>query len=135
MNTEPIVVEQAYDVPGSTVWRAITDKDQMRQWYFETMTEFKPEPGFESSFIVQCEGVDYSHLWTVTIVVPETKIAYRWRYEGYPGDSTVTWDLSDTPRGTLLKLTHSGIETFPQDDPIFSRESGVAGWDCSGKRR
>jgi hypothetical protein len=36
--------------------------------------------------------------------------------------------LSETPQGTNLKLTHVGIETFPQDNPLFSRESGEAGW-------
>ena len=35
MNTDSIVVEQTYNVPIAVVWKAITDKDQMRQWYFE----------------------------------------------------------------------------------------------------
>ncbi len=54
--------------------------------------------------------------------------AYDWRYGGYLGNSSVTWELSETPGGTKLKLTHKGHETFAQDNPIFSRESGEAGW-------
>jgi len=128
MNADPIVVEQTYHAPVAEVWRAITDKDQMRQWFFEPMTDFEPEVGFETQFDVKCEGQNFPHQWKVTEVVPETRIAYDWRYGGYPGDSSVTWELSQTPDGTKLKLTHWGHETFPQDNPVFSREGCEAGW-------
>ena len=124
----PIVVEQTYNAPIAVVWKAITDKDQMRQWFFEPMTDFEPEVGFETEFEVQCEGQNFPHQWKVTEVVPERRIVYEWRYGGYPGDSSVTWELSETRDGTKLKLTHKGHETFSQDNPIFSRESGEAGW-------
>ena len=125
---EPIVVEQIFNAPISVVWKAITDTDQMRRWFFETMTNFEPAVGFQAQFNVRVEDQDYPHQWKVTDVVPEKRIVYDWRYGGYPGDSSVTWELSETPHGTKLTLTHKGIETFPQDDPMFSRESGQAGW-------
>ena len=128
MNESPIVVEQTYNVPIAVVWRAITDKDQMRQWYFEAMTDFVPEVGFETEFDVQHEGQTYPHQWKVTEVVPEKRIAYGWRYGGLPGDSTVSWDLSETPDGTRLRLTHEGFETLSQDDPTVGREGCEAGW-------
>lgn len=128
MKTDPIIVEQVFSAPRTVVWKAITDKDQMRQWFFEPITDFEPEVGFETEFDVQCEGQNYPHQWKVTEVLPEKKITYDWRYGGYPGNSTVTWELSETPDGTRLKLAHEGHETFPQDNPVFSRESGEAGW-------
>jgi uncharacterized protein YndB with AHSA1/START domain len=100
----------------------------MRQWFFEPITDFKPEVGFETKFNVRKEDQNYPHLWKVTDVVPERQITYQWRYGGYFGNSYVTWELSESPNGTKLKLTHEGHETFPQDNPIFSRESGQAGW-------
>lgn len=127
MNSNPIVVEQTYDAPVVVVWKAITEKDQMRQWYFEPMAEFEPVVGFETRFNVHCEDKDYLHVWKVNSVVPPKLIAYTWRYEGYPGDSTVTWELSKVGDGTHLKLTHAGHETL-QGDPIFSRENCLAGW-------
>ena len=129
MNTAPVVVEQTFNAPMEVVWKAITDKDQMRQWFFETMTDFEPELGFETQFNVRCEDRDYPHLWKVTDVAPGRRIAYDWRYGGYPGVSKVVWEVSEKPNGTKLKLTHQGHETFPQDDPVFSRESGQAGWE------
>ena len=128
-NAAPIIVEQTFNAPIAVVWRAITDKEQMRQWFFETMTDFKPEPGFETHFNVRSDDRDFQHMWKVTEVVPEKRIAYDWRYGGYPGNSTVVWELSETPNGTQLSLTHEELEPFPQDDPVFSRESGQAGWD------
>lgn len=128
MDTAPIVVERTYSAPIAVVWKAITEKDQMRQWYFEPMTEFEPEVGFETEFDVEYEGQVFPHQWKVTEVVPETRIVYDWRYGGIPGDSSVTWELSETPDGTKLTLTHKGCESFPQDNPAFSREAGVAGW-------
>jgi uncharacterized protein YndB with AHSA1/START domain len=128
MNNDPIVVEGTYKVPIAVVWNAITDKDQMRQWYFEPMTEFEPEVGFETQFDVQCEGQNFPYQWKVTEVVPEKRIAYGWRYGGYTGDSSVMWELSETSDGTKLKLTHRGHETFSQNMPVFSREACEAGW-------
>jgi len=129
MSSETIVVEQIFDAPIAVVWNAIADKDEMRQWFFEPMTEFEPEVGFETQFNVRCEDQDYLHLWKVIEVLPQQRIAYEWRYGGYPGDSTVTWELSEERQGTKLKLTHAGRETFPQDDPNFHRVSCQAGWD------
>jgi uncharacterized protein YndB with AHSA1/START domain len=128
-NVDPIVVEQTFDAPLAVVWKALTDQGQMRQWFFEAMTDFRPETGFETQFNVRCENRDYLHIWKVTDVVPGEKIAYGWRYAGYRGDSTVVWELSKTPNGTKLSLTHQGHETFPQDDPAFSWESCRAGWE------
>ena len=129
MDTEsgPIVVEQVYDAPLSEVWRAITDKDQMRQWYFEPMTDFVPRVGFETEFRVRCEGDDFLHQWKVTEVDEGKRIAYQWRYGGYPGDSVVTWELSQEGGGVKLTLTHEGQESI-QGHPLFSRENGIAGW-------
>ena len=129
MKAEPIVVEQTFEVPIEAVWRAITEKEQMCQWFFEAIPEFEPVPGFQTQFNVRAENTDYLHLWRLKEVVPHEKIVYEWRYGGISGDSSVTWELSETTEGTKLKLTHDGIESFPQDDPAFKREVGQAGWD------
>lgn len=129
MNSDPIVVEQTYAVPPALVWKAITEPDQMRQWFFETMTDFQPEVGFETKFDVENEGVVYPHHWIVKEVVAEKRLAYSFRFGGIQGDSTVTWVLAETENGTKLTVTHEVHEPFPKDDPIFSRESALEGWE------
>jgi len=129
IGTEPVLVEHVYDAPVPDVWDAITTIEKMRRWFFEEITDFRPEVGFETEFTHHNEGKDYVHQWKITEVVPERKITYRWRYAGYPGDSTVTWELYEVPGGTRLRLIHRGQETFPKDDPAFTRESCKAGWE------
>jgi uncharacterized protein YndB with AHSA1/START domain len=123
---EAIVVERIYDAPVGRVWAALTDANEMRQWYFD-LKEFKPEIGFEFDFVVEHEGNSYHHLCKVREVIPQKKIAYTWRYKGQPGDSLVTFELFPEGDKTRLQLTHTGIETFPKT-PAYERKNFEAGW-------
>jgi len=123
---EAVIVERTFDAPVARVWKALTDVDQMRAWYFD-LKEFKLQIGFEFEFVVEHEGNTYHHLCKVTEVIPEKKIAYTWRYKGEVGDSLVTFELFGEGDRTRLKLTHSGIETFPKT-PAYARKNFEAGW-------
>ena len=68
---DAVVVERTLNAPVAKVWQALTDVDQMRQWYFD-LKEFRPEVGFEFEFVVEHEGNSYHHLCKVTEVVPQT---------------------------------------------------------------
>jgi len=126
--TETIVVEQTLDAPIAIVWDAITNQSRMPHWFFEQIIDFRPEVGFETQFVVNALGKDYLHLWKILDVDIEKRIVYQWRYGKIPGTSTVNWELSTTPAGTLLRVSHEGHENFPQDDTVFNREAGLAGW-------
>jgi uncharacterized protein YndB with AHSA1/START domain len=123
---EAIVVERVLNAPVARVWQALTDVNQMREWYFD-LKDFKPQVGFEFEFIVQHEGTNYHHLCKVSEVIPHEKIAYTWRYKGEPGNSLVTFELFPEGNKTRLKLTHIGIETFPRT-PAYARKNFEAGW-------
>jgi uncharacterized protein YndB with AHSA1/START domain len=123
---DAVIIERTLNAPVTRVWKALTDVDQMREWYFD-LKEFKPQVGFEFEFVVEHEGNKYHHLCRVTEVVPAKKIAYTWRYKGEPGDSLVTIRLSSDGEKTHLKLTHTGIETFPKT-PTYARKNFEAGW-------
>ena len=124
--TEVVVIERTFNAAVTRVWEALTNVDQMRQWYFD-LKDFLPEIGFEFEFVVEHEGNTYHHLWKVTEVIPQKKIAYTWRYKGEPGDSLVTFELFPDGNKTRLKLTHTGIETFPKT-PVYARKNFEAGW-------
>ena len=126
VNAEAVVVERTLDASVARVWKALTDVDQMRQWYFD-LKEFKPEIGCEFEFLVEHEGNNYYHLCKVSEVIPQKKIAYTWRYKGAPGNSLVTFELFPEDDKTRLKLTHSGIETFPKT-PAYARKNFETGW-------
>lgn len=122
----PVIVERTFNAPVGRVWQALTDVEQMRQWYFD-LKEFKPEAGFEFEFTVEHEGTKYHHLCKVSEAVPQKRIAYTWRYKGHEGDSLVTFELFAEGDKTRLKLTHEGLETFPKT-PAFARKNFEAGW-------
>ncbi len=110
--TEAVVIERTFNAPVGRVWTALTNVEQMRQWYFD-LKEFKPE-------------VDH-HLCKVTKVIPQKALAYTWRYQGHKGDSLVTFELFADGDKTRLKLTHEGLETFPKT-PSFARKNFMEGW-------
>ena len=131
----PIVVEQSFNATIDTVWRSITELDQMKQWYFENIPSFKPEVGFETSFNVRSGERNFMHRWRVTEVVPLKRISYDWKYDSYPGDSYVVFELSEQGGVTTLRLTATVSEDFPDDIPEFKRESCIAGWQYFIKDR
>jgi uncharacterized protein YndB with AHSA1/START domain len=127
MNNEPFVIERTYNAPVEKVWKAITDKTQMKEWYFD-LKEFKPEVGFEFQFEGGTDEHSYLHLCKVTEVVVGKKLTYSWRYDGYAGNSFVTFELFPEGNKTTLKLTHTGLETFPANNPDFAKQNFAMGW-------
>ena len=123
-----VIVEKLFDAPVEKVWKAITDKDEMKEWYFN-LDEFKAEKGFEFSFAGEGhKGEKYIHVCKITEVIPYKKLQYSWRYIDYDGYSMVTFELFEEGNKTRLRLTHEGLETFPQNSPDFAKESFTAGW-------
>ena len=129
MSTQPVIIEQLLDAAPQTVWSALTDVEIMKNWYFH-LHEFKAEVGFQFQFTGgNEEGIKYLHICEVTEADPPTKLTYSWRYDGYDGVSYVTFDLFPQDQNTLLRLTHSGLETFPADNLDFATANFQKGWD------
>lgn len=126
---DPIVITQEFNVPVNRVWDAITNKEEMIKWYFEMIPAFEPVVGFETSFnVITPENKNYLHVWKVTEVIPMKKIVYNWKYKGYTGDSFVVWELTSNNNKTILNFSCHGANSFPQDNPDFTRESCTNGW-------
>ena len=105
------------DYPPTTVWKFLTDSELLSQWLMEN--DFKPIMGHKFQFktyprvklgfdgIVYCEVLE---------VLPNERLSYSWK--GGPGNgkihlnSVVTWILTPTPKGTELRLEHTGFKGF-----------------------
>jgi len=124
-----IIVEQTFNQSIETVWNSITRVELMRQWFFDNIPAFESKVGFETQFNIATPNRNFIHLWRVTEVIPLKKITSNWKYEGYQGDSFVTFELFRENDLTKLKLTTKVVESFPEDIPEFKRESGLEGWN------
>jgi uncharacterized protein YndB with AHSA1/START domain len=128
MKNEPFTIKRTLNAPIEKVWKAITKKDQMKQWYFN-IAEFKLEVGFEFRFLAgKDKNNQYMHICKITEIVPNKKLSYSWRFDGYEGMSYVTFELFRERDKTRIKLTHEGLETFPASNPDLARENFVQGW-------
>ena len=123
----PIKVEVLLNAPVERVWSAISDKAEIKQWYFD-LEEFIPAIGFTFSFYGGNDHTKYLHLCTVIEAVPNEKLAYTWRYDGYEGKSVVNWILTEEDGKTRLMLLHEGLESFPADKPDFAKHNFEEGW-------
>lgn len=124
-----VTIDCQIDARPAKVWRALTDPDQMRIWYFPMLEDFVPTPGFETRFTVSHGGKDFLHLWKITEAIDLQKISYEWRYGGYPGATLLEFALEPSGDGTFLRLRHSGLLTFdPENHPELSSEHFKQGW-------
>jgi uncharacterized protein YndB with AHSA1/START domain len=128
MSAQPIVMERVLNAPVTKVWKAITDKDEMKSWYFD-LEEFKAAVGLQFQFMGGPDpNTQYRHLCEVTEVIPNKKLTYSWRYDGYTGNYLVPFELFEQGNNTLLRLTHTGLETFPASNTDFAAKNFVEGW-------
>ena len=126
--TNPIVIERTYDAPVEKVWAAISDPAQMKLWYFD-LPGFRAEVGCQFQFWGGTPEKSYLHLCEVKAAVPNQQLAYSWRYDGYPGDSLVTFDLFAEGEKTRVKLTHNGLESFAAaNNSDFDSKNFEMGW-------
>ncbi|MEO0570542.1 MAG: SRPBCC domain-containing protein [Bacteroidota bacterium] len=124
----PVIVEQTFNTPIQKVWNALTVLDEMVQWFFPNIPEYSAEIGFTTEFIVDSGERSFPHLWKVLEVIPQKKMVQEWRYEGYPGLCTVAFELQEKEGQTLLAVTSTVLEDFPDNIPEFRRDSCLAGW-------
>ncbi len=128
--SEPtIIVEETFDSSIEKVWNSITQIDQMREWFFDNIPDFKPEVGFETEFIVKSDERVFTHQWQITEVIPLKLIKYNWKYEEYDGNAFVVFELTEQAGLTKLSLKNIVSEDFSDDIPEFRRESCIGGWE------
>jgi uncharacterized protein YndB with AHSA1/START domain len=124
---EPLVKEVVLDASVSRVWKALTDKDELKQWCFE-MEAFQPEVGFEFRFYGEKDGYKFLHLCKVLEVEVEKKMKWLWSYKDVPGNTYVTFELFPQGNKTKLRLSHEGLEKLPQDEN-YAKQNFAEGWN------
>lgn len=101
-----VVVERTIAAPPEKIWRALTQPHLIAEWLMQN--DFVPTPGHrfqlqrapkpEVKVVIDCE---------VLAVEPNQTLSYSWAAFGL--ESTVTFTLTETPEGTLLRVEQVGF--------------------------
>jgi uncharacterized protein YndB with AHSA1/START domain len=104
--TRAVVVEREVPFPPERIWRALTQPHLIEEWLMKN--DFKPvvdhrfnlrkNPQPDVSIVVDCQ---------VLAIEPHKTLSYTWAAYGL--ESVVTWTLTPTRRGTLLRMEQSGF--------------------------
>ncbi|ROI06792.1 SRPBCC domain-containing protein [Chryseobacterium sp. G0240] len=126
----PIIVQYKINALAAKVWKALTDKNEMKSWYFD-IHDFEPEAGNEFNFYEPGGERKYHHQCQILEIIPGHLLKHSWSYPDFSSLKTiVTWELSPAENGsTTVKLTHEGIENFKDLGSGFSKESFTEGWN------
>jgi uncharacterized protein YndB with AHSA1/START domain len=111
-----VIVERDLPHPPEKVWRALTEGYLVEEWLMKN--DFRPVVGHHFSFRADWGAVDCE----VRAVEPNQTLSYTWGAFGL--ETLVTWNLTPTSTGTLLRMEQSG---FRQDQPRFY-EGAKSGW-------
>ena len=116
VQTRSVVVEREVPHPPEKIWRALTQPHLIGEWLMKN--DFKPEEGHRFNLSADWGAVD-GHVQTVE---PDKTLAYTWATKDLK--SLVTWTLTPTSTGTLLRMEQSGFRTDQQ--PYY--RGAVVGW-------
>lgn len=124
---DSIIVQQEFEVSPQLLWKYLTQLEHMQKWFFAALTSFEATRGFKTFFTFNYNNKNFTHLWEVRDVLAQEKLCLGWQYKEYPGDSEAIFEISSSPKGTILKLTANILSPFPEMEE-FSRESMQTGW-------
>ena len=111
-----VVVEREFPHPPERIWQALTQPHLIAEWLMRN--DFSPHVGHKFTLSADWGAVECE----VLSAEPMTRLVYSWRTKDL--DSTVTWSLSATKDGTVLRMEQSG---FRQDQKSYFK-GAKAGW-------
>lgn len=131
---ENVKISVKVNAPLDKVWNAITNKEQMKNWYFD-VPDFEPKIGNNFSFYGGDENEEYHHFCEIVDLIPNEKLKHSWTYPEISKEKTlVKWELKPENEGTIVTLTHKGLEAFEHLGENFKIHSFRKGWeDIVGK--
>jgi uncharacterized protein YndB with AHSA1/START domain len=96
-----VVVERAIAFAPEKIWRALTQPQLIEEWLMKN--DFKPVVDQRFTLSADWGSVDCR----VTAIEPNRSLSYTWAAMGL--ESVVTWTLTPTDDGTLLRMEQSGF--------------------------
>lgn len=125
-------ITRVFNVPAETLWKAITERDQLKQWYFDFDTHFRLEKDATFEWTAgDPQGKQWLHKGRMLEIVKNKKLMHSWEYPGYTGSSVVTWALNAlNENSTELLLTHEFVIPFDKNVEELKKEHFEKGWNA-----
>ncbi len=111
-------------VPRERVWAALTQADQLRQWFPTKDARVDLRPGGE----LYLEWDEMSSTGVIDEIEPPGRLVYRWNPAGTDHPSTtVEFTLTDQDdgSGTVLTVVERGFAQLPPE----AHSGNVEGWN------
>ncbi|SHE77158.1 SRPBCC family protein [Chryseobacterium takakiae] len=126
--SHPIIIEQKVNASAEKIWKALTDINEMKIWYFD-IPDFIPEEGAVFNFYEPGDEKKYHHQAEILEIIPEKKLKHTWFYPEFSDQKTiVTWELEPQGESTWIRLTHENIDGFNDLGENFSEKAFKEGW-------
>jgi uncharacterized protein YndB with AHSA1/START domain len=122
-----VLIERELQHPPEKVWRALTQGALIEEWLMKN--DFEPEVGRKFTFRT-APGPHWNGVTDcqVLAVEPYRTLAYSWNSSGEEAENgvktVVTWTLTPTPRGVLLRMEQSGF----REDQTANYQGATYGW-------
>lgn len=121
--TRSVVVEREMAHPPEKIWRALTQPHLIEEWLMKN--DFKPDVGHRFQLKGEWGG---ALACEVVAVEPNVSLSYTWNFvnddPAFDLKSIVTFTLTPTPTGTLLRVEQSGF----RPDQKQALGGAKAGW-------
>ena len=114
--TLSVVVEREIPHPPEKIWRALTQSHLLEEWLMKN--DFLPVEGHRFNVSAEWGAVDGK----VQTVEQNRTLSYTWDTKDL--ESSVTWTLTPTGTGTLLRMEQSGFR--PDQQPYY--RGAKVGW-------
>jgi uncharacterized protein YndB with AHSA1/START domain len=129
--------EVTFPKPIERVWSALTEPDQMKQWFGSNTAEIDLRPGGAINLVWD----DMAARAIVETVNPTSHLAWRWKPGGIEDDTSrplseqgpltlVEFFLEPVAAGTRLRVVESGFSAFAEDQRIEALAQNNGGWDA-----
>lgn len=123
-----VIVKERVNAPVEKVWNALTDKVQMKEWYFD-IPDFELGLHNEFNFYEPGGECKFHHHGEILEIEPHSKLKHSWSYPEISKEKTlVKWELEGDGDATIVTLTHKGIENFDHLGSEFSHNNFEMGW-------
>ena len=114
--TRAVIVEREIAHPPEKIWRALTQPHLIQEWLMTN--DFAAVVGHRFNLRADWGAVDCE----VREVEPNKRLSYSW--DAYGLESTVTWTLTPTSKGTQLRMEQTGFR--PDQQQAYQGAKG--GW-------